>query len=117
MVNSSSSPDAPYITRPADHLAEGEIEVTGTGPEAEDRVMDFVMALLRVALDEGSSAAVPLEISSLSLGRLGPIQGHVYGQAYLERQGTTVHFLRVRLFDEQGEPVMTGMATSHVSRP
>lgn len=96
-------------------MAEGEIEVTGTGSEADDRIMAFVMALFRAALDEDSSTAAPPELSSLSLERLGPIRGRIYGQAYFERPGTTVHFLRARLFNEQGEPVLTGMATSHVS--
>ena len=41
--------------------------------------------------------------------------GRVYGQAWLDRRGTTVHFLRVRLCDDQGRVVATGMATSHLS--
>ncbi len=104
----------PYITRPKARLAEGEIEVTGAGPESDEQVMAFVTALFRAALDKGSDTAAPLELSSLSLERLGPLQGRVYGRAYIERRGATVHFLRVRLFDEQGEPVLSGMATSHV---
>ncbi len=112
----SDNRKSPYLTRPADHLAEGKIEVTGAGPESDDQIMAFVTALFRAALDKGSDAAAPLELSSLSLERLGSIQGRVYGQAYLERRGNTVHFLRVRLFDEQGEVILSGMATSHVSR-
>jgi len=54
-VNPPSIPDIPYITRPTDHAAEGEIEVTGTGPESHDQVMAFVMALFRAALGEDSS--------------------------------------------------------------
>lgn len=115
-MTQSPDPSTPYITRPADCMAEGEVEVSGSGPEDEEQIMAFVMALFRAALDGGSSTGSPPEISSLSLERLGPIQGRVYGQAYLERPGTTVHFLRVRLFDEQGEPVLSGMATSHVRR-
>ena len=98
-------------------MAEGEIEVTGAGPESDEQVMAFVTALFRAALDEGSSTAASPEISSLSLERLGPIRGRIYGQAYLERPGTTVNFLRVRLFNGQGEPVLSGMATSHAGRP
>jgi len=116
-VNPPSIPGTPYITRPAERSAESEIEVTGTGPEGHDQVIAFVMALFRAALGGDSSTDAPPEISSLSLERLGPLRGRIYGQAYLERPGTTVHFLRVRLFDEQGEPVLSGMATSHVSRP
>ena len=96
-------------------MAEGEVEVTGAGPESERQVMAFVMALFSAGLDEDSDTATPLELSSLSLERLGPVQGRIYGQAYLERRGTTIHFLRVRLFDGQGEPILSGMATSHVS--
>ena len=117
MVNPHSHQKAPYLTRPADRIAEGEIEVTGTGPETDDRVMAFVMALFRAALDGGSDTDSLPEISSLSTERLGPIRGRVYGQAYIERPGTTVNFLRVRLFNGQGEVVLSGMATSHVSRP
>ncbi len=117
MVNPPSHQKAPYITRPADRIAEGEIEVTGTGPEGHDQVMAFVMALFRAALDEGSDTALLPELSSLSLERLGPIRGRIYGQAYLERPGTTVNFLRARLLNEQGEPVLTGMATSHTGCP
>ena len=78
--------------------------------------MAFVTALFRATLDIGSDAAAPLELSSLSLERLGPVRGRIYGQAYIERHGNTVHFLRVRLFDDQGEPVLSGMATSHIRR-
>ena len=116
-MSQPSNPDIPFLTRPADHLAEGEIEVTGTGPEVHDLVMTFVTALFRSALDNGSSAGELPEISSLSLERLGPLQGRVYGQAYVERPGNSVNFLRVRLFDEQGEIVFSGMATSHLNRP
>ncbi len=115
-MNPPSNRKSPYLTRPPEHLVEGEVEVTGVGPESDEQIMAFVTALFRAALDEGSDNAAPLELSSLSLERLGPLQGHVYGQAYQERRGTTVHFLRVRLFDEQGEPILSGMATSHVRR-
>ena len=115
-MNPPSNRKSPYLTRPPEHLAEGEVDVAGTGPESDEQIMAFVTALFRAALDKGSDTAVPLELSSLSLERLGPLQGHVYGQAYLERRGNTVHFLRVRLFDEQGEAILSGMATSHVRR-
>ena len=97
-------------------MAEGEVEISESGPESERQVMAVVMALFSAALDEDSSTAEQLELSSLALERLGSVQGRIYGQAYLERRGTTIHFLRVRLFDGQGEPVLSGMATSHVSR-
>ena len=116
-MNPPSHQKAPYITRPADRMAEGEIEVTGARPEADDRVMAFVMALFRAALDDGSDTDSLPELSSLSLERLSPIRGRVYGQAYIERPGTTVNFLRVRLFNGQGEVVLSGMATSHAGRP
>lgn len=115
-MTQSPDPSIPYITRPADRMAEGEVEVSATGPESERQVMAFVKALFSAALDEDSSTAEQLELSSLSLERLGPVQGRIYGQAYLERRGTTIHFMRVRLFDGQGDPVLSGMATSHVSR-
>jgi len=117
MADSPSRRKTPYITRPDAHLAEGEIEVTETGVDADEQVLAFATALLRAALDDGSGTDSLPSLSSLSLERLGPVRGRIYGQAYLERPGTTIHFLRVRLLDEQGEPVLTGMATSHVSRP
>ena len=56
------------------------------------------------------------ERSSLTVQTVGDsskLRGRVYGQAYAQRQGRTVQFLRVRLYDDQGGLILTGLATYH----
>ncbi len=111
----SVTPPPPYLTRPDPFLAEGELDL-GPAPEApDDQLLPFVRQLLRTAAQgEGDDDHLP-ELSSSSMQRVeGTLSGRIYGQAWAERQGQTVHFLRVRLYDAQGELVLTGMATSHV---
>ena len=48
-----------------------------------------------------------------TVGDLSKLGGRIYGQAYAQRQGRTVQFLRVRLYDGQGGVVLSGMATYH----
>ncbi|MCH7859122.1 MAG: hypothetical protein IID14_05410 [Candidatus Marinimicrobia bacterium] len=112
----------PYLTRPDLFLAEGELDL---GPAlslaerpasdaSDDQLLPFVRQLLRTAAQGESNDQLP-ELSSISIQRVeGPLSGPIYGQAWAERRGRTVHFLRVRLIDEQGEQVLTGMATSHI---
>ena len=112
----------PYVTRPDLFLAEGELDL---GPAlslaerpasdaSDDQLLPFVRQLLRTAAQGESNDQLP-ELSSISIQRVeGPLSGPIYGQAWAERRGRTVHFLRVRLIDEQGEQVLTGMATSHI---
>ena len=112
----------PYLTRPDLFLAEGELDL---GPAlslaerpasdaSDDQLLPFVRQLLRTAAQGESNDQLP-ELSSISIQRVeGPLSGPIYGQAWAERRGRTVHFLRVRLIDEQGERVLTGMATSHI---
>ena len=113
----------PYLTRPDLFLAEGELDL---GPAlslaerpasdaSDDQLLPFVHQLLRTAAQGESNDQLP-ELSSISIQRVeGPLSGPIYGQAWAERRGRTVHFLRVRLIDEQGEQVLTGMATSHIA--
>ncbi|MCH7522066.1 MAG: hypothetical protein IIB42_10265 [Candidatus Marinimicrobia bacterium] len=112
----------PYITRPDLFLAEGELDLgpalsLAEGPASDapdDQLLPFVRQLLRTAAQGESNDQLP-ELSSISIQRVeGPLSGPIYGQAWAERRGRTVHFLRVRLIDEQGEQVLTGMATSHI---
>ncbi len=110
-----SIPDGCYLTQPTEKVAEGEIQIDGSSGETDNRVMTFVIALFRAALGDDHDSTGTLEFSSISLKQIVPLEGRIYGQAYIERRGITVHFLRVRLFDEQGEAVLSGMATCHVS--
>ena len=112
----------PYITRPDLFLAEGELDLgpalsLAEGPASDapdDQLLPFVRQLLRTAAQGEGNDQLP-ELSSISIQRVeGPLSGPIYGQAWAERRGRTVHFLRVRLIDEQGEQVLTGMATSHI---
>ena len=112
----------PYLTRPDLFLAEGELDLgpalsLAEGPASDapdDQLLPFVRQLLRTAAQGESNDQLP-ELSSISIQRVeGPLSGPIYGQAWAERRGRTVHFLRVRLIDEQGEQVLTGMATSHI---
>ena len=118
----SKTTSRPYLTRPDLFLAEGELDL---GPAlslaerpasdaSDDQLLPFVRQLLRTAAQGESNDQLP-ELSSISIQRVeGPLSGPIYGQAWAERRGRTVHFLRVRLIDEQGERVLTGMATSHI---
>ena len=114
-MNKFSLPDGCYLTQPAEQVAEGEIQIDGGGGETDNRVTAFLMALFRAAASDDQDSAGALEFSSISLKQIVPLRGRIYGQAYIERRGITVHFLRVRLFDEQGEAVLSGMATCHLS--
>ncbi len=119
----SVAPPQPYLTRPDPYLAEGELDLgpalspaEGPAPEApDDQLLPFVRQLLRTAAQgEGDDDQLP-ELSSISMQRVGgALSGRIYGQAWAERRGQTIHFLRARLIDEQGELVLTGMATCHI---
>ena len=117
----SVTPSRPYLTRPDLFLAEGELDLgpalshaEGAAPEApDDPLLPFARQLLRTAAQGEDDDQLP-ELSSISMQEIeDTLSGRVYGQAWAERRGQTVHFLRVRLIDEQGELVLTGMATSH----
>ncbi|UCD38305.1 MAG: hypothetical protein JSW54_02155 [Fidelibacterota bacterium] len=117
-MNASNNTDAPYIVRPSGGLAEGEIDLGRTHNAVDEKVTSFILQLLTEALNGGSSPESPqFSISSLSIQRSGGIlTGRIYGQAWAEKQGDTVSFLRAKLFNDQGAVVITGMATCHRSK-
>ncbi|MFB0515869.1 MAG: hypothetical protein ACETWG_04590 [Candidatus Neomarinimicrobiota bacterium] len=119
-MKAPTTPPAPFITSPGVDLAEGELNVDLNEQRGgvEERVIPFMAGLFREALrSEDGSGGESAELSSLSVQRLaGSIVGRIYGQAYVEKRGDTVVFLRARLINDRGEVVMTGMATSHVPR-
>ena len=106
----------PYIVRPLVGMAEGEIDLDRAGGKKETAVMEFMQQLLLTALqDEPGYARHDSAISSLSVQRqAGKLRGRIYGQAFTEKKGESVIFLRARLFDNEGQLVMTGMTTSHI---
>ncbi|MFC1618864.1 hypothetical protein ACFL45_02860 [Candidatus Neomarinimicrobiota bacterium] len=108
----------PYIVRPLAGLAEGEIDLDAAGGNANEALMPFIMQLLQAAMqDEAEGNRDAAAISSLSVQRqAGQLAGRIYGQAYTEKRGETVVFLRAKLFDAEGRLTMTCMATSHVSQ-
>ena len=78
--------------------------------------MAFAQRLLAEVVQDGDYHGPTPEGSSLTVQTVGDISklgGRIYGQAYAERQGRTVQFLRVRLYDDQGVVVLTGLATYH----
>jgi hypothetical protein len=105
----------PYIVRPLAGLAEGEIDLDAAGGSADEALMPFIMQLLQAAMqDEAEGNWDAAAISSLSVQRqAGLLAGRIYGQAYTEKRGETVVFLRAKLFDAEGRLAMTCMATSH----
>jgi hypothetical protein len=106
----------PYIVRPLAGLAEGEIDLDAAGGNADEALMPFIMQLLQAAMqDETAENQDASAISSLSVQRQGgELTGRIYGQAYTEKRGETVVFLRAKLFDSEGRLTMTCMATSHI---
>jgi len=112
-----TSTPQPYITQPADGLAEGEIDLGHAGNSEHERVTPFVHRLLRAALHRQVAKGPSQEnwiITSCTIEILRqPMQGRVYGQAHVERRGRTVTFLRYRLRDESGAVAASGMATCH----
>jgi hypothetical protein len=117
-LKTSKAEYQPYIVRPLAGLAEGEIDLDVTGDNTDDALMPFITQLLQAAMkDEAGKNRDASAISSLSVQRQGgQMEGRVYGQAYTEKRGETVVFLRAKLFDAEGRLTMTCMATSHIGK-
>jgi hypothetical protein len=104
-----------YISCPDINLSEGEIYLEKDSGDSDERVLAFIKQLCQAVLQpsKGADRKSPV-LSSLSTRDVGGgLTGRLYGQAWVEKQGDTVAFLRVKLINEQGEAVMTAMATSH----
>lgn len=100
-------------------MAEGEIDLDSAGGNADEALIPFIVQLLQAAMqgDTGQNREDATAISSLSMQRLkGQQKGRIYGQAYTEKRGETVIFLRAKLFDTEGRLIMTCMATSHINQ-
>ncbi|UCD37427.1 MAG: hypothetical protein JSW54_11440 [Fidelibacterota bacterium] len=104
-----------YLTCPDLGLAEGEIELDSGSSDSEGRVLLYIVQLCQAALQRTEpSDRDTATLSSLSTRYIGgEFTGRLYGQAWVEKQGDTVAFLRAKLINERGEIVMTAMATSH----
>jgi hypothetical protein len=99
-------------------MSEGEIDLDQAGGDSDEAVMSFIKQLLQFAMqDEGGESRDSSGISSLSVQRQAEkLNGRIYGQVYTEKKGETVIFLRGNLFNAEGQPVMTCMATSHINQ-
>ena len=101
-----------YLVSPSDGLAEGELNFKDWSGEQSEALALFAQRLLVAAADEPEA-----QLSALSIDWT-PISPSaiIYGQAWRERRGTTVHFLRFRLIDPAGETLAAGVATAHIER-
>jgi hypothetical protein len=110
--------DPTYISRPTEDIAEGDLALQGDPQEIREQVARFALQLTRTVLQNSEDDPGPAPaLSSLSLQWLTPhLEGdqRLYGQAYAEKRGEVVVFLRIRMYDSRGTEVVTGMATSHV---
>ena len=112
----SATLPAPYLTHPDTARVEGEIELRHDEPAPHESLLAFAQRLLAEVVHDGDYHGPTPEESSLTVqtvGDLNKLRGRIYGQAYAQRQGRTVQFLRVRLYDGQGGVVLSGMATYH----
>lgn len=99
------------IVQPSENTAEGEL-VNDKTVLAEESLIEFAFALLRrvAGIDQANQA----DLSTFTLERGGgKTAGSIYGQAYIEKRGNTVTFLRYKLFDDEGQLLIAGMATCH----
>ena len=94
---------------PAAGLAEGEIDPAADGSDSRQEMNAFANRLVEAALPAGE-----WRLSSFSIDWSGIApEGGLYGQAWLERSGTSVSFSRFRLCDSAGRMVAAGAATAH----
>ena len=94
------------------------MELSDDAPAPHESLLAFAQRLLAEVARDGDYHGPAPEGSSLTVQTVGDIsklRGRIYGQAYAQRQGQTVQFLRVRLYDDQGGLILTGMATYHTS--
>ncbi len=99
------------ITNPSDNICEGEVELAAVG-DIESALIDFARALMYAVIHDGSGKPT---LSSFTFERLQEeVTGAIYGQAYFERRGNTLHHLRYRMLDSSGARVASGMGTTHL---
>ena len=98
---------------PADGLAEGEIDPTADLSDGHQEMNAFANRLIEACLP---ASEWRLSAFSIDWSGLTPA-GQLYGQAWLERAGTSVSFARFRLCDSGGRLVAAGSATAHNADP
>lgn len=99
------------IVQPSENIAEGELVNDGT-VLAEESLMEFAFALLRRVAGINQENHADLSTFTMERGA-GKAAGIIYGQAYLEKRGNTIAFMRYKLFDDEGQLLIAGMATCH----
>ena len=94
---------------PTPSRAEGEIDLTATLGDGHDEAIIFAQHLARRLLEKigGSLSAFSIDWAGSANG------GRLYGQMWLEREGTSVHFLNGRLLAEDGTLIAAYSATAH----
>lgn len=100
-----------HITCPSDTTCEGEFDLSAV-VDTEATLIDFARALLhRLIREDGQQP----ELSGFTYEQLNrAASGFIYGQAYFERHGNSLHHLRYRMLDGSGTPVASGMGTTHL---
>ncbi len=110
-MNNATLPHEYHITHASDSSCEGEVVLAATG-NVESTLIDFARALIYAVMHDGGGEP---RLSSFTFERLQEeVTGVIYGQAYFERRGNTLHHLRYRMFDSSGVPVASGMSTTHL---
>ena len=100
-----------HLSSPSDGLVEGEILLPAGRAGNQALALLFAQQLIDYLIPpEGWRE------SSFSIKwTIPPGEGRLYGQAWFERFGTTVHFIAVRLVDESGQPIAVATTTAHHS--
>lgn len=100
-----------YVTMPSADSCEGEIDLAAAAGDGRDAAVGFAQQLARQLIDKQVWS-----ISSLHIDWVGsPGDGRLYGQMWLERKGTSVHFISGRLYSGSGLLVASCSATAHVA--
>ncbi len=100
-----------HITRPSASSCEGEVDLS-EADNVETTLIGFAQALLHSLISNDGQTP---KLSSFTFERLnGAALGVIYGQAYFERHGNSLHHLRYLILDANGAPVASGMGTTHL---
>ena len=111
MSETSSRLPGLYLVSPSPGRVEGEIDLSGSSGDGHDDALLFAQQLIRQLIDEKVWS-----ISSFSIDWPAALpRERLYGQAWLERKGATVHFIQIRFYDGNGTMSGSGSATAHQS--
>ena len=107
------------ITRPGPFLAEGELDLGAEPSQPAEQVLLFAHRLMRAVVSQSvndSKTVDGRQLTSFTMDvMVAALHGRLYGQAWSEREGTTVDFLRYLILDDRADPVVAGRATRHQS--